>query len=208
MPNSILPPETRTSCVSKWRSIYVSNMKEVLVRELTILDMIKLNRMYDSLSEKSKFYFHPGILGVRSIGLRWFLAQIALVFSTQKILRKLLSRIIPKSCFLSVVAINTRNEVVGFAYVEFITRSIGGLGIVVKDNYQNKEVGFFLMKYLLNMAIKEGISEIRLTTLSVNVKALRFYEKFGFKIVRETIDKYRDKSLKATVMRLCLHEIK
>jgi len=38
------------------------------------------------------------------------------------------------------------------------------------------------MKYLLNMAIKEGISEIGLTVLSVNVKALRFYEKFGFKI--------------------------
>jgi len=90
--------------------------------------------MYDSL--RSKFYFHLGILGVRSIGLRWFPAQIALVFSTEKILRKLLSWIIPKSRFLSVVAINTRNELVGFAYLESITRSIGGLGLVVKDNYK------------------------------------------------------------------------
>jgi len=63
------------------------------------------------------------------------------------------------------------------------------------------------MKYLLNMAIKEGISEIRLTVLSVNVKALRFYEKFGFKVVGETIDKYRGKKFKSKMMRLRLAEI-
>jgi ribosomal protein S18 acetylase RimI-like enzyme len=182
--------------------------EEVFIRKLTMLDIIKLNRMYNSLSQKSKFYFHPGILGIESVGIRWFLAQVALAFSTQKTLRKLLSKIVPKSCFLSVVAINAKNEILGFAYVELISRPIGGLGLIVKDNYQNRGIGNFLMKYLLNMAIKEGLSEIRLTVLSVNVKALRFYEKFGFKVVGETIDKYRGKKFKSKMMRLRLAEIK
>jgi len=164
--------------------------------------------MYNSLSEKSKFYFHPGILGFESLSIRWFLAQVALAFSTQKTLRRLLSKIIPKSCFLSVIAINAENEIVGFAYIELISRSIGGLGLIVKDNYQGRKIGTFLMKYLLSMAIKEDISEIRLTVLSVNVKAVRFYEKFGFKVVRETIDKYRGKELKSKIMSLYLVEIK
>jgi len=120
----------------------------------------------------------------------------------------LLSKIVPKSCFISVVAINAKNEILGFAYVELISRSIGGLGVIVKDNYQNRKIATFLMKYLLNMAIKEGLSEIRLTVLSVNVKALRFYEKFGFKVVGETIDKYRGKKFKSKMMRLRLTEIK
>jgi GNAT superfamily N-acetyltransferase len=119
----------------------------------------------------------------------------------------LLSKIVPKSCFLSVVAINAKNEILGLAYVELISRSIGGLGLVVKDNYQNQKIGNFLMKYLLNMAIKEGLSEIRLTVLSVNVEALRFYEKFGFKVVGETIDKYKRLKFKSKMMRLRLAEI-
>jgi hypothetical protein len=61
----------------------------------------------------------------------------------QKTLREMLSKIVPKSCFLSVVAINAKNEILGFAYVELISRSIGGLGLIVKDNYQNRKIGTF-----------------------------------------------------------------
>jgi len=60
----------------------------------------------------------------------------------QKTLR-VLSKIVPKSCFFSVVAINAKNEILGFAYVELISRSIGGLRLVVKDNYQNRGIGTF-----------------------------------------------------------------
>lgn len=57
-------------------------------------------------------------------------------------------------------------------------------GIFVNSNYQNKEIG----TALLNKA-KEAKEELTLNVYEKNRKAIKFYEKNGFKIVKEAVDK-------------------
>ena len=57
-------------------------------------------------------------------------------------------------------------------------------GIFVNSNYQNKGIG----TALLNKA-KEGKEELTLNVYEKNRKAIKFYEKNGFKIVKEAVDK-------------------
>ena len=57
-------------------------------------------------------------------------------------------------------------------------------GIFVNSNYQNKGIG----TALLNKA-KEGKEELTLNVYEKNREAIKFYEKNGFKIVKEAVDK-------------------
>ena len=57
-------------------------------------------------------------------------------------------------------------------------------GIFVNSNYQNKGIG----TALLNKA-KEAKEELTLNVYEKNRKAIKFYEKNGFKIVKEAVDK-------------------
>ena len=57
-------------------------------------------------------------------------------------------------------------------------------GIFVNSNYQNKGIG----TALLNKA-KEGKEELTLNVYEKNRKAIKFYEKNGFEIVKESVDK-------------------
>lgn len=57
-------------------------------------------------------------------------------------------------------------------------------GIFVNSNYQNKGIG----TALLNKA-KEEKEELTLNVYEKNRKAIKFYEKNGFKIVKEAVDK-------------------
>lgn len=57
-------------------------------------------------------------------------------------------------------------------------------GIFVNGNYQNKGIG----TALLNKA-KEEKEKLTLNVYEKNRKAIKFYEKNGFKIVKEAVDK-------------------
>jgi len=156
------------------------------IKELKIACIPSVHRMYDSLSEESKRLFHPGFLGLTSISARWFLAQMALLASSFRCLRKVLTRTFPLAVILYSVAINQRNEVIGFAFIKVKKRLfkegfLGELGICVREDRQGREIGSKLMENLIGLARKENVKRIYLTVLTDNVKAIHLYRKYGFK---------------------------
>jgi len=184
-----------------------------VVRELKLSDILGLHFAYNSLSHRSKYFFHPGFLGFESINFRWFLIQVALAASTFKLLRKLLLHICPFAVFLPIVATNQFSEIIGFAFIKVEGRIsnikvfFGRLGIYVRDDCQGKGVGSKLMKGLINFARKENVRKIHLMTLPSNIRAIRLYEKYGFKRTR-TIkggDVWYGKRLNCVEMSLDLH---
>ena len=178
------------------------------VREMHVMDLHYLHRMYDSLSEGSKLFFHPGFLGYENISFWWLMSQIALLLSSLKFLRKMLLHILPYSVFLPLV-VRDQNSVVGFAFLKIKKRLLNGhflaeLGIVVDEVHRGKGLGSKLMENLLKLAQQENVRDIFLTVLIDNVKAIRLYEKYGFKKAGKTIDKWRGKAFQSVIMKRVL----
>jgi ribosomal protein S18 acetylase RimI-like enzyme len=55
------------------------------------------------------------------------------------------------------------------------------LGIGIRDDFQGMGLGSKLMDNLIKLAQREGLKKIRLTVLADNYRAIRLYEKYGFK---------------------------
>jgi len=170
--------------------------KPVLIKQLDIWDLLPLHRMYDSLSDNSKSLFHPGFLGLtwKTLNMTWFLAQAALVASCIKPLRKLLHFLYPRAVFLSLIVKSESSafEIIGFAFIRVKKRSPddglqGELGIGIADEWQGKGIGSQLIVKLLELAAKENVRKVSLQTRTDNVKAMRLYQRFGFK----TIDAFK-----------------
>lgn len=146
--------------------------------------------MYDSLSEQSKCFFHPGFLGFENISFNWLLAQFALSASSFSFLKKILLRVYPFAALLSVVSTTSSGTIIGFAFIKrkshnLIERSVGELGICVIDAFQQKHVGSGLLKSLVSMARNEQFHRIYLTVIADNLRAIRLYEKNGFRKTRD-----------------------
>jgi ribosomal protein S18 acetylase RimI-like enzyme len=164
--------------------------------------------MYDSLSEETKRFFHPGFLGYENISFLWLVSQIQLFLSCVKFLRKILLTTFPHVVFLSLVVIN-QNRVGGFAYLKIARRLPNGhfsatLGIVVDEAMRGKGLGSRLMESLQKLARQENVHEIFLIVLSDNVKAIQLFEKHGFKKVGKTVNQWKGKTFQALIMRRVL----
>jgi len=180
-----------------------------VIREMRIKDISSLHHMYNMLSEDSKRFFHPGFLGSKNVSLRWLLAQISLCLSSISFLRKTLLYLFPYLVFLPLIVADSQDNVVGFAFLKIKKRFKNGgfsaeLGIVIDEAHRGRGLGSKLMESLLKMAQQEKVREVFLTVLSDNFKAIRLYEKFGFKKVGETIDRWRGKTFKSIIMRRVL----
>ena len=158
---------------------------EIVTRNLRVLDIAALNKTYDSLSDKSKRFFHPGFLGFKSANLTWFLAQLALATSCFGFLRKPLVRIYPLAAILAIVSTDRKGKIIGFAFIKRKSsnigeRTLGELGIFVIDSYSGKHVGSSMMKRLLSLAKMSSFQKICLTVLTDNIQAINLYQKFDF----------------------------
>jgi ribosomal protein S18 acetylase RimI-like enzyme len=163
--------------------------------------------MYDSLSEKSKFFFHPGFLGFKDISFRWLFYQIILFLSTLRFPRKILLRLLP-IYFLSLVARDENNNVVGFAFLRIEGRLRKGffaeLGIVVHEGHRGRGLGSKLMESLLKQAQEENILVLFLRVLPLNVKAIQLYERYGFSKVGKIVDRWKEKTFQSLLMKKVL----
>jgi len=123
------------------------------IRKLRVTDLYQLNKMYDSLLENTKRFFHPGFLGYNSINASWALSQLAMAASSSMMLKKLLVNICPSAAFLAIVSIDNDGKIVGFAYIKRKRRNLsechGEIGICVIDGYQGRHIGSKMMDYLL-----------------------------------------------------------
>ena len=183
-------------------------LESYTIREMRIMDLHYLHRMYNLLSEEDKRFFHPSFLGTENISLWWLLAQMLLCLSSIKFLRKALLHLFPHSVFLPLV-VNNKNNVVGFAFLKMKGslpngRFFAELGIVVDETHRGKGLGSKLMENLLKLAQQENVSEVFLTVLSDNMKAIQLYEKYGFKKVGETVDRWKGRTFQSIIMKKVL----
>lgn len=160
-----------------------------VIRELQARDIYSLNKMYDSLSDRSKLFLHLGYLGFESIGSSWFQVQVSLLLSSMKVVRKILKRLCPFLIFFSLVMTTGENDLIGFSLLKLKGHLEqdglwGELVMGVKDGYQGKGLGSKLMTAVIGLAKSEGVEKIFLSALKSNVLAVSFYEKHGFRIVR------------------------
>jgi ribosomal protein S18 acetylase RimI-like enzyme len=143
--------------------------------------------MYDSLSMESKLFFHPGFLGFKNITSVWLKCQLRLLPSSIKSIRKCLRKTLPHFPLLALVAVNEKNEVIGFAYLTIskqhstANRLSAELGIGLKDDYQGMRLGSRLMDELIKSGKNEGIVRINLTVMTSNLRAINMYTNHGFK---------------------------
>jgi RimJ/RimL family protein N-acetyltransferase len=98
------------------------------------------------------------------------------------------------------------HELVGFAYVN-VKRTLmknillGELGIFVGESHRGKGIGNKLIANLLLFSKKYNVRVVYLTVLSDNVRAIRLYQKYGFKKVGITLDKWKGKTYESIIMK-------
>lgn len=63
----------------------------------------------------------------------------------------------------------------------FRSKHIGEVGIAISSDFRNEGIGLQLFKILEKLAGKSHYQMLYLTCFAINEKAIRLYEKFGFK---------------------------
>lgn len=82
---------------------------------------------------------------------------------------------------LTMMLTNDENDPIGYAHIDD-----RWIGICIRDGYQSKGYGRFLMDCLLAYARINGIHPLRLSVDKTNERAIQMYIKAGFTLVRET----------------------
>lgn len=90
-----------------------------------------------------------------------------------------------------IVAENQK-QILGYA-IGFVDKNIARIdSIAVDPKYQRKKIGQSLTKYLLADFNKNKAKFIKLEVRTTNQPAIKFYQKFGFKITKTLKKYYRD----------------
>lgn len=77
------------------------------------------------------------------------------------------------------------DRIAGLAFVWDVDRALPWLGIAVRDDYQGRGVGTFLLNALFDLLRARGYGGLILRTAKNNVGAQHLYEKTGFERVGE-----------------------
>lgn len=162
--------------------------KDFEIKELkSIADFVRIHNMYDSLSDRTKYFFNYPVFSWRPIGINsfyWILGNIALFISLSPF-KKFIWLLFPKAYYLIVGAFAS-SELIGVCFLfkfsrygeENIAKSFG---IVVKDEYQGKGVGSKLLEYLFYVASSNfNVVEVHLEVLEDNERAIKFYRRHNF----------------------------
>jgi len=93
------------------------------------------------------------------------------------------------------------DEVVGYVLAKYIGDTSDLLQIAVKKSFQNKKIGYELLKFVWDYLRNEGVEEMILEVATRKEKIIEFYESFGFErlYVRKN---YYGRRRDALVMRL------
>ncbi len=96
--------------------------------------------------------------------------------------------------FVDLIA-EENKKIIGYLSGYFIKYKVDGTGeivdLIISEKARGKGVGTELIKEFLNISKKQGINEITLTTPKENKKAIKFYERLGFKKGNEVLMHWR-----------------
>ena len=96
------------------------------------------------------------------------------------------------------------HKIIGFLIgIKLKTNKTKILMISVEPRYQRQKIGESLLNEFIKITTKEDIEVIELEVRTDNKKAIKFYEKNGFKIIQK-IDKFYQNDENAYTMRLYL----
>lgn len=101
------------------------------------------------------------------------------------------------------------NEIIGFAQIIWQNTDIAELDrIIIFPPYERKGIGTQLLQFALFDMEQKGVSHVFVNTGKEETHARRFYEKNGFRLVKEaTIDAPWGKKLNIVTYQLCLGRI-
>lgn len=160
----------------------------------TLKDIVALDQMYDSLSEQTKFFFHPPLFEGKD--LHRLIEKVKLVLSCSLTARKILLKIFPRAVIIPIVAVNKKGKVVGLTYIKIVnwlprlTYSAVD-GTVVTEKYQGKGLGYQMLLVRNKIARAYNIVEIWTYILTLNTKMLHLVNKLGYKVVAKTKHKHK-----------------
>lgn len=80
-----------------------------------------------------------------------------------------------------IVVKNENFEILGFAGFKVIVDEADIMNIVVKKNFRNNGIGYFLLDNLISFARDLNLNVITLEVSEKNLTAISLYKKFGFK---------------------------
>ncbi|MCJ7649535.1 MAG: GNAT family N-acetyltransferase [Candidatus Lokiarchaeota archaeon] len=101
--------------------------------------------------------------------------------------------------------VNKYEKIIGFIIVLEQERStLNIINFLIEDDYRNMGLGSYLLNYMLMEAKKSKIfKQIILNVRTSNLRALKLYKNYNFRIIRE-IDNYYNKGDNAYLMELKL----
>ena len=120
----------------------------------------KIRSAFDSLSDQDKIFFD-------------FIQNIRI------------NDLLLESRFFDVIVALSNNEVVGYGHLERFAqpykKHVCKLGIFIVDDYRGTALSNEIMGYLIESAKRHKLKKIWLSCNSQNTRAVKLYEKFGFK---------------------------
>lgn len=152
----------------------------MVIRPLQIKDIFGVSKMYISISDEDRRFFHPFPF------YWWIITPIMtlLLFGPQ--VGKFIRGLFPRAVFFSFIAVdNETREYGGLTYIQIRKKTSGNkytatLGIVVNDKYKNKGIGSKLMTSLINQAYISNVNKIVLSVFADNAPAIQLYKQYGF----------------------------
>lgn len=163
---------------------------KITIKKIGIRDISPLIKMYLSLSEDDKKYFHPFKFNKAS------LIFMFTFFSISNKINTVIKKILPKYFVLSFIAIDDYETPLGFVYIYNLSKlfdnphfwEANDFGIVISEKYKGLGIGSKLIRKIIDSSASININEINLTVLAENKNAIHLYEKFGF-----TLGEYHEK---------------
>ena len=174
------------------------------IRPLRLRDVPALSRMYVSLSEEDRRFFHPFPFQL------WLLVPVLTLIRTSSLLCPLVRRVFPRLAFLSLVAYDpARRSLAGSGYLRLSrppgdSKLLAGLGIVVAEPYRGKGLGPDLMDSLVRLASRHNVGRIFLVVLAENERAMALYRKCGFNTVAGMTERWQGRDYPGYRMELAL----
>ncbi len=155
------------------------------IRELSSKDEEKLRGFISSLTEEDRVYFS-------------FFDGIHL------------EKLLDASRFLCVICAEDRSgQIVGYGHIEKFSQSfkqhVGRLGIAVHRAFRGRGLSRKLMEELIEIACSRNLSKIWLSVHLDNVRAVRLYERYGFKPEGIFFDEERRGSRASDIVSMALH---
>jgi RimJ/RimL family protein N-acetyltransferase len=168
----------------------------ILIRPFSLRDLGKLQQMNSRISAETRRSFRaampqprPPVIQTRRLML-WGLVEMKLALSSIVFVRQFLA-FIPRMAYIAFVAVNSRDEVIGFYFFNILGRKakhdyIAEAGIVITDDYQGSGIGPGLSAASLAM-VDDKVLLVLADVYEWNHKAVALLERHGYK----TLGTYR-----------------